>query len=68
MSAPRVVKPDPRVVGGRYFNGYWGLEYTVMAVEAVGWGLWLTVAWADGRVSRHCTAWDWKRDRIVSGS
>lgn len=52
----------PRVVGGHYHCGYWNLEYTVTKIE----GTWLTCDWADGKTTRHCTAWDENKDRVLS--
>jgi hypothetical protein len=52
---------DPRVTGGRYFDGYWQLAYTVTAID----GDWLTCAWADGTRTRHCTPWDARRDAVL---
>lgn len=59
----------PRKVGGRYYNGYWGEEYTVLNIETnrTSWPLWqITVRWEDGSKTSHCTAWDPDRDRVVS--
>ena len=52
----------PRRVGGRYLCGYWHVEYEVTAINGCN----LTVRWADGRTTTHCTAWDARRDRILS--
>jgi hypothetical protein len=56
----------PRVVGGTYFNAYWGSEYTVLAidVDTSGWMRSITVQDSEG-IRSHSTAWD-RRDRIVS--
>lgn len=57
----------PRQVGGRYHNWYWNQEYTVELIRFDELGTpWLTVRWADGHVTTHCTAWDAKRDRIIA--
>jgi hypothetical protein len=58
----------PRQVGGRYHCGYWGEDYTVEAIDVHdsllgGWAM--TVRWADGHRTRHCTAWEARRDRII---
>ena len=53
---------DPREIGGRYYSGYWGMEYTVLGLDAG----WYTVEWANGEITEHCTAWDAKRDRVVA--
>ena len=52
----------PQLAGGRYWCGYWREEYTVTAID----GDWLTVQWAGGHSTRHCTAWDPDRDRVIS--
>jgi hypothetical protein len=56
----------PRVVGGVYFDSYWGSEYTVDAidVDASGWMRSITVTDSEGTRS-HCTCWD-RRDRVIS--
>jgi hypothetical protein len=57
----------PRKVGGRYFSGGWRQEYDVLALSDTGRAGWrITVRWADGRETSHCTAWDPRRDRVVS--
>ena len=65
---PKVV--GPQVVGGLYFCGYWHREYTVTAIEYKdGWeGTSITVRWEDdGHTTTHCTAWDEKWDRVITG-
>ena len=59
---------DPRVPGGRYFNGYWRQEYTVLTMfcHISGGTTWFTVQWAEGHVTTHCTGWDSRRDKVVS--
>lgn len=56
----------PRVVGGRYRNGYWRKDYTVTAIDVTKDGSWrITVQWEDGLIVNHCTAWDAKRDTVL---
>jgi len=55
----------PRKAGGTYYSGYWGDTYTVIVIVGDEPGM-MTVEWSDGRRSTHCTAWDERRDRIVS--
>jgi hypothetical protein len=85
MPRKTLAQADPRVVGGRYLNGYWCQEYTVTATESRAGILWLTCQWhawapdSHPRASRqwsdpeemyvittHCTAWDSRRDVIIS--
>lgn len=54
--------PEPRKVGGTYWCGYWNKIYTVTHLQ----GMWITGRWEDGSPMHHCTAWDWRRDRIIS--
>jgi hypothetical protein len=62
---PAYGKDDPRVPGGRYYCGYWGMEYTVLKrVERNGVS-WFRDQWADGRATEHCTPWDPWRDRVI---
>lgn len=56
----------PRKVGGRYRNGYWGKTYTVTAIETAGTSWSMTVRWEDGHSTTHCTAWDSRRDSVLS--
>lgn len=58
---------DPRVVGGQYRCGYWGTEYTVLAIEfdGRGWLKSITVHDDDGVIRTHCTMWDAKHDRVI---
>ncbi|MFJ2833590.1 hypothetical protein ACIPC1_39635 [Streptomyces sp. NPDC087263] len=61
----------PRQVGGRYYSGYWDLAYEVLNIDdnPDNWGPWeMTCRWDDGRDTTHCTAWDPKRDRVISQS
>lgn len=60
---PRQSWIGPRVVGGQYWDCYWGKDYTVEAIS--GDRLSMTVRWATGEVTTHCTWWE-KRDRVVS--
>lgn len=55
----------PRVPGGLYRCGYWAEDYEVLAMWSTvdGRQPWLTVRWADGRETTHCTRWDGRRDR-----
>ena len=57
---------DPRKVGGRYLSGYWQEEYEVTAMWTEHGTQWLTCKWAAGHSTSHCTAWDSRRDRVVS--
>jgi hypothetical protein len=70
---------DPRQVGGRYKDGYWGHEYTVLAFHDFDdWrGRSITVRWEEPCVWHpapcvhvhtvtHGTAWEWGRDRILA--
>ncbi|MBP2370252.1 hypothetical protein [Pseudonocardia parietis] len=65
----------PRVPGGRYRSGYWGVTYRVDAV-LVGHAARKEIPWSDlaivetdldgpnaGQRRVHCTAWNGKRDR-----
>jgi hypothetical protein len=59
----------PRVVGGRYFDGYWRQEYEVTDIQPerpdwMGWSI--TIRWDDGFIAEHCTAWDERSDKVVS--
>jgi hypothetical protein len=75
-----LAQSGPRIVGGRYFNGYWAQEYTVTAVELIDGVKWITCAWHpksesthlmvsdqwdETRVTRHCTPWDARRDQVL---
>lgn len=66
MPRKTLAQSDPRRAGGQYLSGYWHEEYTVTAIETRAGVLWLTCAWADGRSTTHCTAWDSRRDVILS--
>lgn len=57
----------PQRVGGRYFCGYWREEFTVLSFQGSGnaTGM-MTVRWAKGNTTTHCTPWDPQRDRVVS--
>lgn len=68
-NSPANASADPRVVGGRYWSGYWHQSYTITAIEsdATSGRRVLTARWSDGRVTRHMTAWDERQgDRIVT--
>lgn len=63
----------PRHVGGRYSSGYWGDEYTVLAIdrEPADGSLWSITEATDEEMRRnasrtHCTAWDPRKDRVIS--
>jgi len=57
---------DPRVEGGRYYSGYWRMEYVVLALSpVVEHRRPVSVLWADGTVTHHCTPWDARFDRVV---
>lgn len=57
----------PQYVGGRYLCGYWQDSYEVLAINGAGTPCWsITVRWSDGHTGTHCTAWDSKRDRVLS--
>jgi hypothetical protein len=61
---------DPRRVGGRYWDGYWHLEYEVLALHDGGWGgrsitvrfdepcVWHHPPCRLRRIVTHGTAWD----------
>ena len=62
----------PRKVGGVYWSVYGG-RYEVVKIETGSdgihyWNCWrITVRCLDdGEIRTHCTAWDAKRDRIIS--
>jgi hypothetical protein len=57
----------PQLPGGTYLCGYWGQEYTVLAMATTidGGTCLYHVRWADGREGRHCTPWDARADRVV---
>ena len=56
----------PFSVGERWYSSYWHQEFEVLRVEEPTpepWMRWaVTVRWADGRITRHCTEPS-KRDR-----
>lgn len=60
----------PRKVGGRYRVGTHGPEYTVLDIERgprTSWPSWqISVRWADGRETSHCSRWDSGRDTVIS--
>lgn len=55
----------PRVVGGTYWCGYWRRSYVVDAIVWTGDDWMIHATWEDGRHSRHCTAWDYRRDQVI---
>jgi hypothetical protein len=60
---------DPRQPGGSYYCAYWQEPYQVLAMwsDVAGRALWLRVNWIDrGQVTTHCTAWDARRDQVMS--
>ncbi len=62
---------DPRVPGGRYYDGYWGDGYTVLERRKPPKGSYsgtdvFKIRCADGRVVEHQTAWEPWRDRVIS--
>lgn len=60
----------PRVVGGRYWCGYWRCEYTVLAVGVreivVAWDARPGIGSWTPRVVTHCTPWDARRDMVLA--
>ena len=57
----------PRVVGGCYYSGYWRKEYKVEEVDISDVTPVLTVRWQDGEVTVHCTPWEVRGDRVLTG-
>lgn len=66
---PRPNMKDPRTPGMICWNAYWGDWYTVLDVREYfgGTATVFEVAWSDGRVTVHSTAWD-MRDEILHRS
>ena len=65
---PAYGSDDPRVPGGRYYDGYWREEYTVLERTEPGSGYSgsvFKIRWASGRVVEHQTPWEPWRDRVV---
>lgn len=62
----------PQLPGGRYLCGYWQNEYTVdaMGTRIDGRDPWVTGTWqtgpATGTTTTHSTAWDHRRDRVIT--
>ena len=57
----------PRKVGGTYYNGYWRKNVTVVSITWIEDDVWeITEVDERGTKRTHCTAWDYKRDRVVS--
>jgi hypothetical protein len=49
-------------VGSRVYGGYWQDHYDVLAIE----GDWISVRGVeDGRIRKHCTEMDTRRDRVL---
>lgn len=59
---------DPRVVGGTYRSGYWGDTYEVLSIQwdERGWLVNVIVRDEHGVQRGHCTAWDARRDEVIS--
>jgi hypothetical protein len=67
MSRPTTTRTpaDPRVAGGRYRGAYWGIDYTVNAIESARNGFLQSITVTDKDGTRtHATAWD-ARDQIL---
>lgn len=61
----------PRRVGGPYSNAYWDAAYTVLAIDPgprSSWPDWEITVQFDYQEApmTHCTAWDPRRDRVLS--
>lgn len=57
----------PQRAGGRYYCGYWRQEYEVLGIGGENSTSWsITVRWADGSTTTHCTPWDERRDHVIS--
>lgn len=65
--AKREALKDPRGIGGRYWNGYWGKAYRVLALGVENGTPWWRVQWEDdGRISVHATPWERRLgDRVL---
>src|SRR5919199_3695574 len=74
-----ITPEDPRRVGGRYRDGYWGHEYTVVAIHDFDdWrGRSISVRWEEPcawhplpcvhvQTVTHGTPWEWGRDRVIA--
>ena len=74
-----ITPDDPRRVGGRYRDGYWGHEYTVVAFHDFDdWrGRSITVRWEEpcvwhpppcvhAHTVTHSTPWEWGRDQALA--
>ncbi len=56
----------PRKIDGVYLSGYWRTRYTVKEINITDDRWDMKVAWNDdGSESIHCTAWDYKRDKVL---
>lgn len=69
----------PRKVGGVYYSGYWGTNYEVLAIDDEGCTITVRDLPLDQQpatvqkslvdpthIRRHFTAWDYRRDRVIS--
>jgi len=60
----------PQQPGGVYRCGYWNVLYTVTKIERKEDGRFLIhahdIEGSNQRPRVHCTAWDAKRDRVIS--
>lgn len=59
----------PQVVGGTYHCGYWGESYRVDTInigETSGMARFGVTWLKDGRTTSHLTAWNPKRDRVLT--
>jgi len=63
-------KPRYAPVGAVVFSGYWNQSYAVLSHNTDDNAMCsdgtVTVRWQDGRVTTHCTAMDWRHDRILT--
>ena len=56
----------PLEVGGTYYSGYWRQAYTVLGFRLVSGVPLVRRLWAAGHETEHSTAWDRKRDKVLS--
>lgn len=57
----------PRQVGGTYYTGYWRKNYTVTAINWIEDDVWeMTCVDEMGTRTVHCTAWDYRNDRVIN--
>ncbi|WP_433259271.1 hypothetical protein ACQPYK_49695 (plasmid) [Streptosporangium sp. CA-135522] len=68
LEASREYRLGPQRVGGRYRCGYWGMEYTVIAInEDPSTGCWSITVQDDVGTRTHCTPWAYGRgNRVIS--